>query len=68
MSNTLAIVLGAVGFRRATLNRFLREADELTATARALRVQLEAYKRAPDPFGALLSDMHNNHEFIKFLR
>lgn len=64
MSSNLAMLLAAVGFRQEP-NRFAEEADELARAARELRRRLEAYKDAPDPLGAFLSDIHNNREFRK---
>lgn len=65
MSSTLGIILAAVGYRPISPTVLARQADELIRTARELRGKLESYRLAPDPFGALLSDMHNNHEFVK---
>lgn len=67
MSSSISMLLAAVGYRNGKYSRFVQTADELASTARDLRVKLEAYQRAPDPFGALISDMHNNHEFEKSL-
>ena len=56
----------AFGIRDGLCSRFNREADELINTARALKKDLGDYRKASDPFGALLSTMFNNHEFEKF--
>jgi hypothetical protein len=45
--------------------RYRHEADELIHVARTLRADLEQFKRAPDPFGALVSTVYNNSQFEK---
>lgn len=64
--STLGMLLAAVGYRNGEYSEFIREADELARAARQLRVALEGHQRAPDPFGELLSTMHNNREFERF--
>lgn len=64
--SSLGMLLAAVGYRNGDYSMFIREADDLVRAARQLRSDLEMHQRAPDPFGALLSTMHNNHEFAKF--
>ena len=61
-----AMLLAAVGYRNGQYSRFVHETGELISTARELRAELEVHKEAPDPFGSLLSTMHNNREFEKF--
>lgn len=67
MSSTLGMLLAAVGYRNGEYSRFVQESDELIGTAKQLRTELEAHKKAPDPFVNLVSSMFNNHEFEKFL-
>jgi hypothetical protein len=63
------VLLNKVGFRSGLCNQFLRAADELTHVAKDLKASLDTYKRASDPFGEMLSTMHNNREFEKsFIR
>ncbi len=63
----LQVFLNGTGWRTGLCSRFIRAADELTHTAKDLRSHLEKFEKAPDPFAALVSTVHNNQEFEKFL-
>jgi hypothetical protein len=45
----------------------MQAADDLIKVAKDLRSDLEAFEKAPDPFAALVSTVHNNKEFERFL-
>ena len=62
----LRFFLDGTGYRDGLCDKFRQAAEELTNSAKTLRAELDSYKKAPDPFGELLSTMHNNHEFEKF--
>ena len=48
-------------------NKYIHAADDLVRVAKDLRRDLAIFKMAPDPFAALVSTVHNNQEFDKFM-
>lgn len=54
-------------WRSGLCSRYMQAADDLIKVAKDLRSDLEAFEKAPDPFAALVSTVHNNQEFERFL-
>lgn len=63
----LRLFLDGIGWRSGLCSRFMHAADDLIHAAKTLNSALEMFKKAPDPFAALVSTAHNNQEFEKFL-
>ncbi len=63
----MRMFLEGPGWRNGLCSRYKAATDELIHVARELRHDLERFKQAPDPFAALVSTVHNNQEFGKFL-
>ncbi len=67
MSNpALRFFLHGIGWENGLCSRFMSAADDLISVAQTLRGDLEQFRKAPDPFAALVSTVHNNQEFEKY--